>query len=846
LAENKQIHVANQADLDNLRNAWDTAKGGTPQFVRLQSEFGGGRRAVVGELVRGIQADSDDAIIWRVGCLDHENGMQWLIRMYGSFVGRITSDILLRGKVEMILGGQAPKETRRVQQWFQSFTDTIKGTKPDESGQVRLRIPQDNPLLGLVEIVRAISRKVPIVLDLQAPYVVNSVVLAQFIEGLIAETKGGDSKLLVIAHDEPESERTRASFPMALVDVYERNAETIKVQALTPWDAAETQLYLDSKGVEGNAAELARIGEGRPGFIAELSTLLAGRTDLEGKTMADLVPMSVDADELEEPEGEPEEGRKYATAEDAPRVAQLAAILGQAFPASLVADLGGYDRESIDDLLDAMGDTFEEMQFSEELKTWIYKFKSGTYREGVLRGMNNDEGHDLGRRVAFSLERNMAPRAYGYIGRAARIYAAHGAYQRANVMRAQGLTADAPDVWGLSFDLMKYLDEVEWPAAMRRTVNTTLLDAAVAGSNPQAAEQLYNEISEWVTTQDDTALNAWILFTGSKLDARRQDLFRARERANDAMKLYEGLDAKQKVAEIYAHLAAIELQDGNLNAAMEACNNALNASKVTNEEGQDGFAPQILAQVDFVRGVVARRSNNLDKAKEHFQRANEIAAQVGLGPIALDAGLNLGEALLASRDAQNARGVLARVAQLAQQTRQPQRERAAAELLAQAEGASQNFDAALKAATRVLQLDQAMKFNQALPIDLYWVGFFTFMQKKPSEALTFFKQASDRAAALGNHPIVKELHFFTGEAAMQSGNGQQALTSFTAALPLIRAAKDTAKLMATLERLSVLAEQGGDKAQARTLLTEAIEVARGANQKDARKAFQKRLTNLEG
>ena len=40
----------------------------------------------VGEFLRLLQADQDEVIQWRVNCLDQENGLQWLVRMYGSLV----------------------------------------------------------------------------------------------------------------------------------------------------------------------------------------------------------------------------------------------------------------------------------------------------------------------------------------------------------------------------------------------------------------------------------------------------------------------------------------------------------------------------------------------------------------------------------------------------------------------------------------------------------------------------------------------------------------------------------------------------------------------------------------
>src|SRR5690606_29764268 len=104
-----------------LENLWNEVKGGTPHVLRLQAPFGGGRRALVGELFRRISDSGDDAILWRVACLDQENGLQWLVRMYGSFLAALTGDVLRKGKIEMILNAQLPNQPKRVQGWYQSF-----------------------------------------------------------------------------------------------------------------------------------------------------------------------------------------------------------------------------------------------------------------------------------------------------------------------------------------------------------------------------------------------------------------------------------------------------------------------------------------------------------------------------------------------------------------------------------------------------------------------------------------------------------------------------------------------------------------------------------------------------
>ena len=850
MSEQTSLFVAREADLNTLQNAWSKASEGGAHGVRIQSEFGGGRRALVAEFLRNVQATNSDAIIWRVQSLDHDNGLQWLIRMYGSLVANITADVLRRGRVEMVLNSQLPSQTRRVQGWYQQFITTLKEAKADpKTGQVQLRIPQDNPLVGLVEIVSGIATKVPIILDIQAPYSVNSVLPAQVIEALISEGAERKSKLLAILFDETETEATNALHPQPLLNMYERRPELFTNLNIEPWGEAEVASYLKSKDLtSGQPGRIAEIATGRPGFIAELIDILndTGKLgeDLTSLTLADLAPSGIDESELEVPKGAPEEGkRKHAGPDDAAQIAYFAALLGQAFPSGLVADLGGFERESVDDLIDAMGDLFEEVQFSEEAGSWIYKFSRGSWREAILEKNRSEEGAELARKVGSWMERFLVPRGTRFIARAARVFAENGAPNRARMLRAMGLSQDAPDAWGLAFDTMNYFDELGWPDELRRTVYINLTERMVSQGPIPQAEKIYGTVSEWVAEKDDRELNAWLLFAGSKLDARRQDLYRARDRANDAIALYEALENKPRVSEVLNHLAAIELQDGKFDLALEKATAALETSKVE-QDGKAGYLPQVLAQAEFIRGTVARRQGDTKTAIDHFNRASGVAGQTGLGPLAVDSGLALGEALLASRQSENATSVLRRVAGAAQQLGNPVRERSACELLAQAEASRKNFAEAVKIGTRTLQLTQQLRFEQALPIDLYNLGFFHFANNDAKQALPFLEQASSRTGSMGKHPLVKEILYFKGLAQLQTGATDEARTTLGAALEAAREAKDAVKTVASLDALAGIAMSKGEKDTARGHLGQAIDIAGQAELKDQRKALTKKLSSI--
>lgn len=850
MSEQTAIYIARPSDVEALQNYWQDAISGKPHFVRLQSAFGGGRRAVVTEFIRSIETDSDEAIVWRINCLDQENGIQWLVRLYGSLVATLSSDILRRGKIEMMLNAQLPQQPQRVQVWYQHFVSTLKEAQLDkEKGQVKLQLPSDNPFIGLTEIVMGIARKIPMVIELQNPNAVNSLLLSTFVEALHDEANEANAKLLAIVFDEPDTELKTNLWPLPLMNLFERRDEAFNIHVIEPWGTNETQAFLESKSLSGDAARIAAIASGRPGYIAELVGILSERdllgTDLSEVSLASLAPLKVNQSELDVPSTAPEEGeRKHATVADTSRIVYLAALLGQAFPSSLIADMGGYDRDSIDDMLDALEELFEEVQYSEELGTWIYKFRRGAWREGILEANANDESRELAQRVGAFMERFLVPRGYGFIVKTARVYAENGVPARAALMRSLALSNDAPDAWGLVYDFCKYFDEIKWPDPMLRTVYMNLIDRLVSAGPVPTAERVHTEVTEWATERDDRELTAWLLFSGSRLDLRRQDLYRARDRAKDAISMYSALEKQHSVAEIHNHLASIELQDGNPETANEQIKQALELGQVTGPDGQKAIIPGILANAEYLRGLLVRRGGKPAEATKHFQKANEIAGTTGMANLALDAGLGLGEALLASKQNDKARNVLSRVLQIAQRIRNPVRERATCELLAQAEGAAQNYDAASKLAARTLQLSQTLKFERALPVDYYNLGFFHYANQQPSEALAFFKQSAERIGSMGNHPVVKELFYFMGLAEMRTGNLEGAKQSLLNGLGPAQQAKDWRKMVAALSTLATIEEKQGNADVAKKFLSDAIDFTKQAELREERKNLKRRLKGL--
>jgi len=840
-----KLYVAHEGDFDLLKDHWQAARDGKLHAVHLQAPMGGGKRAMVGELTRYAHATEEDVLLWRVSLHDEEDGLQTMLRLYAGLYAALHRSGGLKGRIEMALNAQLPQEPKRVQGWIQAFTEGLKKSAPKspDDNQVQVTLPRDNPLLGLVEITALITRKFPTIVDLQNVHHSQSLAIVSLLEAIMAECT--DSKMLLLLGTETLDDAARAWWSPALLDLLDRSEDSIATIKLSPWGADQVNLYLASKDLSGDAARIAEIVDGRPGFVAELVDWLseAGRlSDVGDLKLGDICDISPDADELKKTDDdseakptEPKEAqRKHATEDDAEQVAYLSALLGLSFPSALVADMGGFDRDSLDDLYDATEDVYKELQFSKPLGTWIYQFHKALLRESVISRHQAEEDQDLARRVAAFLQRFLVPRGYAYLVKTMRIWAESGAFQQADQLRSAALTNDRPEVWGMTFDLTKYFDEIAWPDALRKTVMMNLVDRLVGAGDVNQTEKLIAEATEFAQQHEDRGMTAWLLFAGSRLDHRRQDLYRARDRANDALKLFTALDDKTKQAELHGHLAMIELADGSPNAALAQVEQAEAVAPI----------PPIQAHAEYVRGIVTRRDRSkLTQAAEHFRKANEIAGKSGQAALALESGLNFGETLLISGQHSKAADVLQRVVQIAQALKNPARERAATALLAQAHAALRNWEAALQNGSRTLQLTQAMKLTQFESIDIYNLGFFNLMMGHATEAVTLFRKARQGADAT-NTGFQKELLFNLGSALKQIGEVGQAEEVLESALAPATQTKDWRKVMAAHEQLADIAQGKGDGSGAHRHLEEALKAANSGNFKEARKGLRRKLDSL--
>jgi tetratricopeptide (TPR) repeat protein len=841
----KEVFVARDSDLQVLKDAWQSANGGTPKTFLLAAPYGGGKRALVAQLARFAKTQEEDVLIFRPTFSEEEDGQNTLVKLYAGLMSYLHGNIPQRGKVELALNSRKTQQDPRVQNWVTSFLDGMKkgSPKPGET-QFQLHIPSDNPLLGFVELVHQMAQAYPVVLEIQNIHNTHSVAIVSMLKALLHKNSGAENcRLLTILSTVPVEENS-GWLSQPLQDVLKEESNNYEVLSLDPWGVEETTQYLKSKELNtDNAEDITRLTDGRPGFVAELSDLLAEDDGLAKKLsgdLKDLYSIAPDADELDSEEEEDdgtESKRAKATIEDANKISFISALLGMSFPSGIVADMLNLERSSVDDIYDATEDIYKEVQFSKPLNTWIYQYKHAMIRECVLANFTSEDDTRIAGNTAAFVERFLAPAGYGYVVKALKIYAQAGVQQRADVMRNVALGADQPQMWNLTRDMVSYFDDAVWSDALIRTTYLNLCERMSRMGDVNQAEDIIKEALNWGAgrDEDDKGLKAFLMLSGSRLDSRRQDHYRARERAAESLELYRELESPVQQAEALAQLALVEFNDGKPNAALDRVNQAEELTEVV----------PLRALTSFIRGLVAKQNKQIQEALGHFTKANQLAGQAGRGALALDSGIQMGEMLVASGQHTQAVEVLRQVQQIAQGLKAGPQERQICAMMVQAFANQQQFEPALNIAQRALQISHALKDRRTLPADLYNVGFFQLMLKRPSEAVALLKQARELADQK-NRAFVREVLFHLGQAQLQIGERSAAEESLQAALQPVQETRDGGKALTIYQQLGRLAQDREDNPRAEKLYNNALNVAKQLKNKEAQKVIKEMLKNMRG
>jgi tetratricopeptide (TPR) repeat protein len=886
----KTEFVGRENDINNLRAHWDAASEGNSRCLHVTATLGGGKHVLVSSMCKYAYEKTPNSIIVRTNLPVESTSQSIMLALYSSLYSAVLSKPELKGKVEMSLTMQASSAGERTKRWLDGFVGNIKSIAPNpESDQHKVNIPNDNPLLGYIEIITALSKEFPVVLDLRGVHHVYSLPFFTTLNALFSHTQQDDSslKLLIVLQSEGvEGNEAWVAPPFQLF--LERYSDNLHNIVVDPWGVNETKAYLESKSFEvGNAEQLTTINSGRPVMIAEMAKWIHEDEDFAKRfpelTLENIANITPNPEELEEdseseeagdePEASDEEKApkpRKAGADDAGDVAYLAALMGVSFPSGFIARMGNYTSDSIDDLLDAT-EIYDELQMSEPLKTWIYRFTKSIYRDSILSTRTSEDDQKVAKNVARFYEQFFAGMGPGFMAKTIRLHADNGDNNRAEMLINRALLAEEPQWWQATYEIIKNKSFVDWEKRLIRTTYLRLGEIASTGARPEDAERLIQEALGWIDSQLKTfdgkegeeieqqvkvytATRGLMLQFGSQLDERRQDKYRARNRAQSALDIFRGLEDKAQIGEVLCRLARIEFVDGQIDTAL---------TRIEEAEEAVGDLAAVRSHTFFLRGLLLQRQQKLEDAEKAFAQSNQLAGhpQVQRASMALDAGLKLGEVLAQQKKYAPAADVLTKVVKIAQNVRNGLAEHNACRMLTQVRDVLGQHESALGTANRAIQLAQGMRRGDLLPVDVNTAGVLNLKIGRSTEGVALFQQALKlmQDTQNSNLDLRRELMFNLGEGQRKIGENKAAKGNLEGAISIAGKqitqlqqqnrkipAQFVQRLINIRQAAAGASRDSGDKGAAKGHLEEAIKMADAIKDNETRKKLKGELRDLRG
>ena len=299
-------------------------------------------------------------------------------------------------------------------------------------------------------------------------------------------------------------------------------------------------------------------------------------------------------------------------------------------------------------------------------------------------------------------------------------------------------------------------------------------------------------------------------------------------------------------------MARIELIDGQLNAAQQ---------RVEEAEEAVGELAAVRSHTFFLRGLLLQRQNQLADAEKAFAQSNQLAGhpQVQRAPMALDAGLKLGEVLAQQKKLPEAADVLSKVTQMAQGLRNGAAEHMASRLLTQIRDALKQFEGALSSANRCIQLSQGMRRADLLVVDVNTCGVLNLKLGKNTEGVALFQNALKimRDSKMNNVDLQREVLFNLGEGQRKIGENKAAKSNLESAIQIAGRQINTLqksnkqvpaqfvqRLIGMREAAGKASRDSGDKSAAKQHFEEGIKMAEAIKDKETRKRLKSEVQGL--
>lgn len=818
-----------------------------PRTALLAGEPGSGRGALVGQLKD--QARDRLFLRWRFVSVD--DGVASLLRLTAGCAGALSQGgEVAREAVSRLRTGLAEDDDERRSAWIGAFLDSIEGAQRTEEGGIQLQLPRDNPYWGLMEFLLALAGTVPVVLEMQQINAVTSPAFWIWFATLRREIARRELPVLWIFStiDSPFGEQSDDPLPTpsgllhaALTGAVDA---TVPLPPLEAGDVASLmeERYQPNRFPEELPGVLVAQTGGNLAHLEDLLNLLEGEEivvwdeaegfqldgPLERVHLDELVPDAVpEPGDQDDGEMDPE-----ARAALARSVLEVAALEGAVFTAGVIADTLGVERDTVDDLLDALPLLVEEARFQQAVQSWTYRFLRPVYREHFLSRPGSGPSPQA-RKMARALLDRYVPASSAYIPLAASLFGEIGQERQARNLLALAMGTDRLDLSRAAQEVVGLRGREDLPENLLRLLYAEPAERAVNGANAQLAGELIGALERWADDSGDASLTGYGKLLRSRLAMRERDLPAAVGHAEAALESFG--DDPVRRGETLNQLAMLAIHQRDPKAARRYVEQAGKASTI----------PPVKATSLFVRGILRRGERKASGAAESFGEAARLAMTAGNPLLSLEARLNQGEMMMVAGRGKTALDPLRQARELATAMRVKPLERSATTLLAQAEAANGDPKEAFDLARDALALGQELNMTAYLAADHYHCGVFG-LAAGDTAAGRVHLDASVKALGDGDSPLAKEVFFHLGQLQLVEGTLGDARESLTRSREVAQAVNDPTRAARALQALGMVEEKSGEIDRAKELYREAMEEMTSPALQKEREAIRRHLGEIEG
>ena len=583
----------------HLLEQWSQVRDFSAQVCHLQAPVGTGSKHVINHFQREI---AGECLTWHIRLRENlygweilpvlVNGLWKTIRHSSNMVA------MVRKSLELDLGDD------RLNDILRGMSESLQHSHENEN--VQLRLPSDNPILGLVLMARAIMREVPLLIVVENVQFCHSHIPLVFLLAALQDAQ--KTRTMVVLHSTVLNDSTVSSFPIPAQALL--STLTGSVIGLEPWDETETAAFFSLRGLKDiPMVDWMAWTEGRQELLAEM-VVWVGEDPLASKAIANRQLVFTPTEHAERTE----------------QCLRVGALLGWRFSMGQVATLLGISTEEAIE-------TFKQQPHLIEIEVENASFK---YVIHQLRLMDDTlrELPEIAGSVADNIYATFGRTRPEQLVQAARLYnrlERHAEAQEA-LRLYQDLDADVLYLamlevlirWGIEFDTA--VMEPLWSRAARHQFT----------QNPDVASAFQQRALKWSADHGAASLALELYRQGGRFYMKRDQILEAEEQLQQALAVahqekFDFLQVDIRIDMLEFYVSNSEIRRASQQLVL------LNGQR--------------LSEIQRVRllGVHARMAQAEgahQKAATLFVEARKVAAAVYKWGLATDLGLLATEALL--------------------------------------------------------------------------------------------------------------------------------------------------------------------------------------------------------